>query len=274
MLQIGVSTNNECGKNYEEILTNIKNAGFENIMLSYKSGEMNEVMQKIKQLGLNVCYFHIDYDYGNDIWAKGEAVDKYINKVINQIRFCGENNIKIAVMHSTNGSPINFACKPNKLGLINMMKVLKVAEENNVVIALENTDNNSQKHMSYLLKKIKSPNLMFCYDVGHHHIYNKKLDLLKKHGDRLVALHLHDNLMDWHKRYDYTRDLHMIPFDGKIDFVNVCKKLNKLKYSGIVMLELHKITNGSPRIYDEMENVEYLKKAYAAGEKLAKMIEN
>ena len=128
--------------------------------------------------------------------------------------------------------------------------------------------------MNYLFKKIKSPNLMFCYDVGHHHIYNKQLGLLKKFGNRLVALHLHDNHMDWHKYYDYTRDLHMIPFDGKIDFEKVCAKLRRLKYNGIVMLELHKTTNGKPQIYEEMDNVEYLKRAYGAGEKLAKMIKN
>ena len=113
-------------------------------------------------------------------------------------------------MHATNGSPINFACKPNKHGIVNMTKVLKVAEKLGVVIALENTDNYSQKHMNYLFRKIKSPNLKFCYDVGHHHIYNRKVDLLKKFGHRLVALHLHDN--------DKSKDQHLLPFDGTIDW--------------------------------------------------------
>lgn len=274
MLQIGVSTNNESGNSDIEILNNITQAGFKNVMLSYKTKNIDETIKTINDLGLNISYFHLNSTYANDLWAKGEAVDDYVKSVIKQIEICGKNNIPIAIMHATVGSPSDFASKPSTQGLINFEKILKAAKQNNVKIAIENLDCCSIKHLCYLLDNFKDENVGFCYDVGHHHIYNAKTDLLKKYGNRLIAVHLHDNLMDWTKGYDYTRDLHLLPFDGKIDFYKVCNKLKKINYNGVVMLELHKKSCGSPQMYENLDNIEYLKEAYKRAEKLAKMIKN
>lgn len=271
-MKLGISTNNECGNNDIEIIRNIAQVGFKNVMLSFKAKNIDETIKTIHDLGMKISYFHIDSTYANDLWARGAAVDKYIQSVIEQIKICGKYNIPIAVMHATMGSPTDFAFKPSKQGLDNFKKILDVAKENNVKIAIENVDLYSLKHVYYLLNNIKDDYLGFCYDVGHHHLYNPKTDLLKKYGNRLFAIHLHDNLMDWEKGYDYTRDLHMLPFDGKIDFEKVCQKLKKINYNGIVMLELHKKTCGQPQLYKNTENIKYLKEAYKRAGKLAKMI--
>ena len=272
MLNIGVNTNNECGKNDEEILNNIVRAGFKNVMLSFKSKDIEQSIKDARNLGLNISYFHIGYQYANDLWATGEAVDKYIKGIVQQIEVCGKYNIPIAVMHVTAGSPTDFAYKPTEQGLKNFKHILKVAKKNKVKIALENIDCYSMKHLYYILDNIKDKYLGFCYDVGHHHLYNAKTDLLKRYGDRLFALHLHDNLMDWHPGYDYTRDLHLLPFDGKIDFDKVCRKLKKTNYKGIIMLEVHKKACGSPQMYENKGNFEFLKEAHNRAEKLANMV--
>ncbi len=272
MRQIGVSTNNECGINDFEIINNIAKAGFKNVMLSASSKNIEESVKLIRELGLNICYFHVGFMYANDLWARGDSVDSYINNVIKQIEFCGKHKIPVAVMHSTWGSPTDFALAPSEQGLENFKKILKVAKKNNVKIALENIDCFGIKHLYYLLDNIKDKNLGFCYDVGHHHLYNSKTDLLKKYGDRLYAIHIHDNLMDWEKGYDYTRDLHLLPFDGKINFEKVCKKLVRENYKGVIMLELHKKSFGKPKMYEEMGNLDYLKEAYKRGEKLIELI--
>ena len=36
MLEIGINTNNECGKDAKAVLTNIKKAGFKNVMVLLK----------------------------------------------------------------------------------------------------------------------------------------------------------------------------------------------------------------------------------------------
>ena len=64
-------------------------------------------------------------------------------------------------------------------------------------------------------KNFKSPYVGLCYDVGHDH-YWRVQDWLGLFGDRVFALHLHDNFAD--------KDSHFIPFDA-------CKKSCKsLKY--------------------------------------------
>ena len=73
-----------------------------------------------------------------------------------------------------------------------------------------------------------------------------------------MAVHLHDNLMDWEIGYDHTRDLHMLPFDGKIDYDKVCEKLANTNYDNVIMLELHKLSCGEPRLYDDMPIDKYL----------------
>ena len=60
MLKIGVSTNNECGSNDNEILNNIANAGFKNVMLSFKAKNIDETIKTIHDLGMDISYFHIN----------------------------------------------------------------------------------------------------------------------------------------------------------------------------------------------------------------------
>lgn len=273
MLVVGISTNNESGSNDIEILNNIANAGFKNVMLSFKAKNIDESIKTICDLGINISYYHIDNKHANDLWATGEAVECYIQDVIKQLDICGKYNIPIAIMHACLGSPTDLALNPNKQGLKNFERILKVAKNNNVKIAIENVDCYSIKHVQYLLDNFKDESVGFCYDVGHHHLYNPKSDLLKKYGDRLLAIHLHDNLMDWHTGYDYTRDLHLLPFDGKINFDKVCKKLKTINYKGIIMLELHKKACGKPQMYENTDNQEFLKEAYKRAEKLRTMIE-
>lgn len=273
MLNIGVSTNNECGEDDLEILNNIAKAGFKNIMLSFKSKDMEESIKIANNLGLEIPYFHISTKYADNLWSKGESVDRYIDSTIKQIEICGQYNIPIAVMHLTSGNPTERALPPNKNGLENFKKVLDAAKKNNVKIAIENMDRDSIKHFFYILDNINDENLGFCYDAGHHHLYNHKINLLKKYGSRLLAIHLHDNLMDWEPGHDYTRDLHRLPFDGNIDYPKVCANLKKINYNGIIMLEIHKRSCGQPRIYEDVDNLEFLKEAYNRGVKLAKLVE-
>lgn len=273
MFKFGINTNNESGSNDIEILNNIASAGFENIMLSFKAKNIDETIKTAQNLGITISYFHIDNKYANNLWATGEAVERYIQDVIKQIEICGKYNIPIAVMHACIGSPTAIALNPSEQGLKNFDRILKVAKRNRVKIAIENVDLYSIKHIYYLLDNINDKSLGFCYDVGHHHLYNPKTDILKKYGDRLFAIHLHDNLMDWQKGYDHTRDLHLLPFDGKINLDKVCKKLKAIGYNGVIMLELHKKACGNPQMYENIDNQEYLKEAYKRAEKLAKMME-
>lgn len=273
MFEIGINTNNECGKDINEILNNIKKNGFNNVMIAARGENFEEAIKKALDLGLKVPYIHLDNSYSDDLWVVGEANDKYVQSVIDQIKLCGKYNIPIAVMHATIGDPAKVIIKPNKNAISSMLKILDVAKDMKVKIAIENIDTLNFQHFQYLLDNIKSEWLGFCYDVGHHHLYNPKFDIVKKYGSRLIAIHLHDNLMDWKYGLDWTRDMHYLPFDGKIDFEKVCEKLAKTNYANVVMLEVHKRSASKPIIYKDKSVDEFLSEAYKRGLKLKDLIE-
>lgn len=272
--KIGVSTNCECGENIEETCKNIKQAGFQNILLSERKNSLENDIQTAQKLGLEISYVHLTNSFASDLWGIGVANDRYVKGVVDSIKICGKYGIKIAVMHPTVGDAMNLALPPNQHALNRMKEILKVAEENNVKIALENVDSINQKHLFFLLDNIDSPWLGFCYDCGHHYLYNPNVDLMKKYGNRCAAIHLHDNLMDWEYGRDFSWDHHYLPFDGKIDFDKVVKNIAKSQYDDVIMLELHRVPMRKPKLYEKVQPVDFLKEAHKRGEELAGMLEN
>lgn len=274
MLEIGINSKCECGKNFKESLKNVKKANIKNIMYDFRNGNDEKNIKTILKLGLRIPFAHLYYRYANDLWAKGEANREYIEDVQNQIRLCSKYNIPLAVMHATNGEASMLALPPSEHALNSMLEILKTAEEYNVKIALENLDAPNFDRFTFLLDNIKSPYLGLCYDAGHHNLYKAEFDILKTYGDRILAIHLHDNFMDWEYGYDYTRDMHLIPFDGKIDYNNVINNIANTNYNNVVMFELHKISSGYPKLYEDISDMKFLQIAKERAEKIAKAIEN
>ena len=71
-----------------------------------------------------------------------------------------------------------------------------------------------------------------CLDIGHAEmkgIGTNSVELIKALGNRLQALHIHDN-DKWH-------DTHQIPFSMDIDFVPILKALKEIDYKGYFTLE-------------------------------------
>ncbi len=273
MFNLGVNTNNECGKTYTEILNNIQAVGFTDVMVATKSGDLEECIENALQEGFNIPYVHLTNKFCSNLWVKGETNLKFIQGITKELQVCSKYRIPIAILHATHGNAEELALPPNEHGLNCMKQIIKVAKKLKVKIALENLDAPNFKNFTYLMDNINDPYLGFCYDAGHHNLYNPKVDLLKKYGNRILAVHLHDNLMDWEYGYDYTRDLHRLPFDGKIDYKKVIKKLAATPYKNTIMLELHKDSCGEPRIYNKMSPQEFLKEAHCRAEKLSKMLE-
>ncbi len=272
MMTIGVNTNNQSGNSDAQIIQNIAAAGFETVMLSYAADHLEKMVAEIKKQGLTITYYHVGGKNPDNLWARGEAVDAYLAQFIKQIQFCGRNKIPVAVFHAAVGSPLTRVISPGKQGLKNFSVLLQEAKKNGVKLAVENIDCYSLKHVCYLLNHVKDDHFGFCYDAGHHHLYNRKKNLIKKYANRLFALHLHDNLMDYRKGYDQTRDLHLIPFDGSINFEKVCKRLKKANYQGCVMLEIHKTAD---EMYDAyIDDIAYLQTARYRATRLRNMIKN
>jgi len=103
-----------------------------------------------------------------------------------------------------------------------------------------------------------------CYDSGHGNQPPDDsstaigLDDLDGMKDRLIALHLHDN--------DGHSDQHRLPFTGTVDWPRLCRIISESSYTGCVSMEsnVHQEETKDPK--------EFLRRALAAGERLARMI--
>jgi len=108
------------------------------------------------------------------------------------------------------------------------------------------------------------PQVGFCWDIGHETCFAGGREYMPLFGNRLVYTHIHDNLCQ------KDGDLHMIPFDGAIDFGRRVELLRRFNYQGSLTLELHPGKCGK---YNSLSHQEYFARAYAAAARLRAMLD-
>ena len=67
----------------------------------------------------------------------------------------------------------------------------------------------------------------------------------------------------------YNEDLHILPFDGKADFVLASKQIKESNYKGCLTMEVFK----RPSFYGDYTSEAFLKRAYDAVCRLRSMID-
>lgn len=215
--------------NILETINSIKNAGFKNVFIQWydKDWECSQEKQvKIcKELGLNIIFAHLGYKNINSIWEEGTEGEKLVEKYKKDILNCKQYNIPMVVMHLTSKS---MAPIYNEIGLNRLKEITQYAQELGIKIAFENTK--IKGYLEYVLENIKENNVGICYDAGHCHVHFNDEFNFELFKDRIFAVHLHDN--------DKTDDLHLLPFDGTINWKYVIDKLKECNYNGPITLEL------------------------------------
>ena len=141
-----------------------------------------------------------------------------------------------------------------EIGINRLENVVRYAKEKSVKIAFENI--NSPEYLFRVLNNFNTPDVGFCYDCGHEACHTPGVRYLPIIGNRLMCTHIHDN--------DNESDLHLIPFDGEIDFQQMCNELKAINYKGNITLELCY----SDKYKAELSDYEFLKKCYESAEKI------
>lgn len=162
----------------------------------------------IKLSSLHMQYKAVDLPH---FWLKDKRGEMLVKSLMKDIKLAKKYGFTCVVVH-LNG-------KYSNIGLERLKRILKVCEKFDIDIALENLCSNKDIFQK-VFKNIKHKNLKFCYDAGHHNIWQKDVDLLEKYGDKLVALHLHSNMG--------TYDNHTLKKYGNVDWENIAMKLAKL----------------------------------------------
>lgn len=241
-----------------ETIDAIKTAGFKNVFIQWYNKDwklsQEEQLKYINQCGLNVIFAHLGYQNINNLWLDNDNGEELVERYKNDIRICKENDIPMVVMHLTSKSE---APKYNKIGLNRLQKIVDYAEELNIKVAFENTK--IKGYLDYVIENISNENVGICFDSGHYHVhFDDDLDFLK-FKNRIFAVHLHDN--------DKSDDLHLMPFDGTLDWHNVIQNLKMCNYNGPITMELCYRYK-----YLEMGIENFYKKGYEIGRKLEKMM--
>ena len=223
-LMVVVSNANE-NKNAFETIDAIKASGFKNVFIQMYNRHwqptQEEQLNYIKQLGLNVLAAHLTYDGIDNIWHDGDYLVGIYQK---DLITCYDNDIKLVMMHLTSKDSQEY----NTLGLTRIKKIVDFAKELNIKVALENV--HYPGYLEFVLNNIKNDNVGVCFDTGHYHYYFQDNFDFSQFKDRIFIVHLHDN--------HGTKDEHLLPFDGNINWLNIIKNLKVCNYNGPITLEI------------------------------------
>ena len=248
---------------HEDNLRLIKNAGFDAASLYWREGVEFNTPDLARKIGLEIDNVHSPFlnpIVADWLWHEGEKGDYIQDLHISCIEDCKKYDIPVSVIHLTSSEERPLT----EIGLNRIAKIIDTAEHNEVKIAFENIQH--QELFSIVMERFKSPNVGFCYDSGHENISInywkiKDLDLLSQYGNRLFALHLHDNFGD--------NDDHLIPFDGEIDWAKKMKSIKNSRSVEYLTLELtFDMNNKRCEIYNDLLPEELLDKAYKNAIKL------
>lgn len=200
-------------------LIQIKNQGFDEFFTDiYDESEDLSMLEQVnfaKKIGLNCTMIHCLYDEQllHFFWEKGEKGDEICDEYCRQIRISkGLANNFVVHLNATKDQ------KQSKFGLNRLRRMLKVCEECNINLCIENLY--SEKEIPYIFRYIKHDRLKICFDIGHQNFLTPNFDLLKKYSAFVSVLHMHDN--------NGFKDEHLICGKGSIDWKKVAEDLKTI----------------------------------------------
>ncbi len=112
-------------------------------------------------------------------------------------------------------------------------EIATVADRLGVRIAVElipNALSTPDAIVALLEDTVDLPRVGACLDVGHAFLWGDPVEAVETLSGHVVTTHVHDN--------HGTRDEHLVPFDGGVEWPALLISLEKVGYEGTLMLEL------------------------------------
>lgn len=256
----------------EEQIRLFKKSGFDGFFVGWESN-LKRYRELAEELDMIFQSVHAPFLNSAKMWESGIEGKDATEELLQCVEDCAEVDVPIVVMHTYIGFEPN--CGPTDAGIENFRRVVEKAAKLNIKIAFENTE--GEEYLSALMSAFENyDNVGFCWDTGHEMCYNGGKDMLSLYGNRLIATHINDNLGV--SRFDgstfWTDDLHLLPFDGIIDWKNVAKRLRLCNYEIELTFELTRFSKPERHDNDKylkMPIEEYIAECYARACKIAHM---
>ena len=230
----------------------------------YSEDYMTSVAKALNQHDMFVRDVHGSHG-GGKCWSQDENQRQIgVALIRNRIDLAYRLNAQVVTLHlaRTPGQP-EVAESHWEAVFRTLDDLAAYARARNVLIALENLHYENWDNYTGAIKVLARYDRDYvgvCYDSGHGNIDPSSLDLLRELKDRLVALHLNDNLGK-HSGDEARDDMHMLPYAGTVTWPEVAQVIGTSSYSGPISLEVGR------RNHPENALSEFLGRASESGAK-------
>lgn len=251
-------TRSDFNTEFKDTIKIIAELGFDAIFSDLTFGKNPvEIAEYSSRFGLEYQFLHSYFKHANNIWLKNLKGEETLKILCNNVDDCANANVPILVVHVSSG----FTPPPlSKVGRERWDRLIDYASNKNVKIAFENL--RVPRFLKWAMNHFKdNENVGFCWDIGHENCFTHGIEHLPIYGDRLLCTHIHDN------NKELGGDLHLIPFDGKIDFEKAALQLKNSGFNGPLMLEVF----AGHEIYNGIDTSQFYSKAYNSIEKIRQM---
>lgn len=217
-----------------------------------RNGEWRAIADEYRAVGE---LYGIKYNQGHAPFGGGALPDGRSKYVVEKaalmpeaLRFAATAGIETVIIHPLNFMELGFIGTEEYHFEKNMeffSALTPIARELGVKIGIENlwhqsplTNNiygvtcaDPKEHLRYVTSLGAPDVFVACLDVGHTALVDRKpQDAIRILGaDVLGALHIHD--------VDFKTDLHTAPFQGKLDWEEICRALGEIGYRGVLTFE-------------------------------------
>lgn len=254
-MKIGINMNAFGEIDFEKQVALMLENGFETTFVTAEHTELDAMMRAIRQAGIVCESAHAPMDKINDMWYAGEAGEQMLARLCRCEDLCAEYDIPVLVVHLSSGVP---APRISEAGYERFKHLVDHADARGVKIAFEN-----QRVLANIAFAFEQfPTAGFCWDVGHEDVFAGGRRYMPLFGDRLCQLHVHDHFFGW--------DVHIIPYDGKVDYERVSASIAAVDYDRSLMLELNVAASD---VYAGWTAEQYYKHAAQGARKVADRVE-
>lgn len=209
-----------------------------------EQGYLAEAGQCIRELGITYGQAHSS---ANNPFVDGQ-MEETGYQIEQNLKACQFLEIPYLVVHP------GMVLDDNKQKFLDrnakfFYQYVKMAEETGVELLIENIGSPGDPYfvrdgneLRALIDLIGHPMVNACWDVGHanhHRETYSQYDSIIALGDKLKALHLHDNLGSYQLTERCWRaDHHMIPLFGSVNYDSVMQGLADIHYKGTLNFEV------------------------------------
>ncbi|HAL63596.1 MAG TPA: sugar phosphate isomerase/epimerase [Clostridiales bacterium] len=239
MRKVGVSLIGGIDIPKEEQIRIIHDCGYDCFFSGYYDDEpIYEWKELGQKIGIEFETVHLPFKTAdgltaNDLWEDTLSGETYFEIIKKQIDGCSKAEIPIGVMHVSCDSK---GPEPGKIGIDRFKKLCDYSEKKKVKLAFENLE--LPEHL-YKVMDIIGDFHGFCWDCGHNLCYTPEIDMSEKFGDKIICTHIHDNLgVRQPGNISWMDDLHLLPFDGSLDWEWYGRRIKEIGYKGPLTMEL------------------------------------